>query len=604
MDEVIPHLWLGDLACALAPDYLELAGVTHILTAMKQRLPPPPMLPGGRSIPSSSMHHVKVDDLDDAPILVHLPAAVDWLKEALDETWVEAEEEGEEGWWQPGENVVYVHCQAGVSRSATIVLAYLMHTRSLSLQEALELVKSRRSHIEPNAGFMTQLELYEAGGCAVDVRHQPIRRFLMSQTSILNGDSIDDVLLAYYPSPPASESRRRSSSATSSGSGKPKLSPTTMSRVSSRSGASETLDLSKSPPLPAGAELLDTDPQQREASLAAPRATSSTESSTTIAPSRPAKLQSSVTGPPNIEFKITANNGRLPGGVKSVRGNEGIRNRGTLQRPTFHGPKLSCKMCRRELAASDHVVDHLPGSSSGKGTFQSRRRKKDWEKLSREEKFGSSSSAANGARGPRGWQQAHDGANVGQEELPNASGSGKTSASDAASVSESDQTALADQAVRQEGDAVAENHSASSASTSSATPTPTPTQRPMQSAAALSASLPPALAALRLGRSSTSTTSSAPAPAPAFADRSASSQSNDHQRTRLMHSNNCSAYFVEPLQWMSALKEGEIAGKLDCPNARCGAKLGNWDWAGMQCGCGEWITPAFALHRTKVDEVG
>jgi dual specificity phosphatase 12 len=31
--------------------------------------------------------------------------------------------------------------------------------------------------------------------------------------------------------------------------------------------------------------------------------------------------------------------------------------------------------------------------------------------------------------------------------------------------------------------------------------------------------------------------------------------------------------------------------------------LGNWDWAGMQCGCGAWITPAFAVARGRIDEV-
>ncbi|THV03450.1 hypothetical protein K435DRAFT_278235 [Dendrothele bispora CBS 962.96] len=66
----------------------------------------------------------------------------------------------------------------------------------------------------------------------------------------------------------------------------------------------------------------------------------------------------------------------------------------------------------------------------------------------------------------------------------------------------------------------------------------------------------------------------------------------------------CSGYFVEPLKWMEPfLESGEVAGKIICPNKRCAAKLGNYDWAGVGCGCQEWVTPGFCINRSKVDEV-
>lgn len=85
----------------------------------------------------------------------------------------------------------------------------------------------------------------------------------------------------------------------------------------------------------------------------------------------------------------------------------------------------------------------------------------------------------------------------------------------------------------------------------------------------------------------------------------------------LLPSSACSAYFVEPLVWMtesSDVVEGVLAGRLICPNTHCHAKLGSWTWAGTQCawyvytqslirGSGAWVTPAFALQRAKVDEV-
>ncbi|KAF8650927.1 hypothetical protein AX16_005025 [Volvariella volvacea WC 439] len=66
----------------------------------------------------------------------------------------------------------------------------------------------------------------------------------------------------------------------------------------------------------------------------------------------------------------------------------------------------------------------------------------------------------------------------------------------------------------------------------------------------------------------------------------------------------CSGYFVEPMKWMEPfLSQGELAGKIMCPNKKCGAKLGNYDWAGICCGCKQWVTPGFCINRSKVDEV-
>ncbi|GIX73777.1 dual specificity protein phosphatase 19 [Caerostris darwini] len=59
------------------------------------------------------------------------------------------------------EGCVLVHCNAGVSRAPTIVLAYLMKQCNMTLKEAFNLVKSVRPCIRPNDGFMRTLEEYE-----------------------------------------------------------------------------------------------------------------------------------------------------------------------------------------------------------------------------------------------------------------------------------------------------------------------------------------------------------------------------------------------------------------------------------------------------------
>lgn len=90
----------------------------------------------------------------------------------------------------------------------------------------------------------------------------------------------------------------------------------------------------------------------------------------------------------------------------------------------------------------------------------------------------------------------------------------------------------------------------------------------------------------------------------------------------LLPSHLCSSYFVEPMSWMNpALIDGALAGKLFCPNTKCLAKLGSFDWAGsreldfdsalfrfidefgVECSCGAWVCPGFAIGVAKVDEI-
>ncbi|KAM0553966.1 hypothetical protein ACHAPJ_007038 [Fusarium lateritium] len=66
----------------------------------------------------------------------------------------------------------------------------------------------------------------------------------------------------------------------------------------------------------------------------------------------------------------------------------------------------------------------------------------------------------------------------------------------------------------------------------------------------------------------------------------------------------CQHYFVEPLSWMrGVLEQGELNGRLLCPNAKCGAGVGRYDWKGFRCSCGGWVTPAFSLQKARVDDV-
>lgn len=50
-----------------------------------------------------------------------------------------------------------MHCQKGVSRSATIVIAYLIKKFKVTYKDALDFVKKKRSVVKPNEGFEMSL---------------------------------------------------------------------------------------------------------------------------------------------------------------------------------------------------------------------------------------------------------------------------------------------------------------------------------------------------------------------------------------------------------------------------------------------------------------
>ena len=55
-----------------------------------------------------------------------------------------------------------VYCRAGMSRSATLCIAYFMRYHNMSMDEAFQFVKEKRPIIHPNPGFVRQLKQFEA----------------------------------------------------------------------------------------------------------------------------------------------------------------------------------------------------------------------------------------------------------------------------------------------------------------------------------------------------------------------------------------------------------------------------------------------------------
>ncbi|KAK9979556.1 hypothetical protein ABG768_012980 [Culter alburnus] len=79
-----------------------------------------------------------------------------------------------------------------------------------------------------------------------------------------------------------------------------------------------------------------------------------------------------------------------------------------------------------------------------------------------------------------------------------------------------------------------------------------------------------------------------------------------HKKTRIVSpaaedQKQCTSYFIEPVQWMEQALLGVMDGQLLCP--KCSSKLGSFNWYGEQCSCGRWVTPAFQMHKNRVDEI-
>jgi predicted protein tyrosine phosphatase len=100
---------------------------------------------------------ITLADVESEPILPHLSSSFAFMEAA-----------------RMAKQRVLVHCGAGVSRSATLVLAYLLRRHGVALAPALAFCQRQRAVVQPNDGFMRALvdferEVQRAGGPFVEL---------------------------------------------------------------------------------------------------------------------------------------------------------------------------------------------------------------------------------------------------------------------------------------------------------------------------------------------------------------------------------------------------------------------------------------------------
>ncbi|XP_069835370.1 dual specificity protein phosphatase 13A-like isoform X1 [Dendropsophus ebraccatus] len=138
VDEVWPNLFLGDLNTANNRYELWKLGITHVLNAAHGRR----YSEGNPEFYGTTIiyHGVPANDVPEFDMSKYFYSASEFIHRAL---------------ITPGARLL-VHCVVGISRSATLVLAYLMIHHQLSLVQAIHTVQKNR-WISPNAGFLRQL---------------------------------------------------------------------------------------------------------------------------------------------------------------------------------------------------------------------------------------------------------------------------------------------------------------------------------------------------------------------------------------------------------------------------------------------------------------
>lgn len=126
------RLFLGNISHSLSKTILKILGVRRIIN-ISQEIP--------CSFPDEfEYYHIKISDNPKENLYKYFDEAYQFIESS------------------PGP--VFVHCRMGISRSSSIVIAYIGKKFNMSFEKVYEIVKHRRHCISPNHGFKDQLKKY------------------------------------------------------------------------------------------------------------------------------------------------------------------------------------------------------------------------------------------------------------------------------------------------------------------------------------------------------------------------------------------------------------------------------------------------------------
>jgi len=135
--QVLPHLYLGNMRDAANSSVLTRLNIRYILNVTAK--------PASYSIPSGFQYkHLEAADNGFQNLRQFFEEAFEFIDSA-----------------KTAGTAVLIHCQAGISRSPTLSIAYLMKNYLMTMADAYKFVKTKRSIISPNLNFMGQLWEFE-----------------------------------------------------------------------------------------------------------------------------------------------------------------------------------------------------------------------------------------------------------------------------------------------------------------------------------------------------------------------------------------------------------------------------------------------------------
>lgn len=126
-------IYIGDALSSENRGMLAKHGIKHIIS-----LGP---IKDYKTFQEINYHRIEINDIFDADITKHFSDTCKFIENAT--------------------SPILVHCQMGISRSVTIVIAYLIY-KKIGYYEAIKHVKSSRKCANPNFGFQAQLLAWDA----------------------------------------------------------------------------------------------------------------------------------------------------------------------------------------------------------------------------------------------------------------------------------------------------------------------------------------------------------------------------------------------------------------------------------------------------------
>ncbi|KFM65466.1 Dual specificity protein phosphatase 3, partial [Stegodyphus mimosarum] len=146
-DEVYPNIFVGDEGSARRKEFLKAVGITHVLNTADGKAFGQ-VNTGADYYADSNIKYMGLDliDVPRTRIIDYFGTGISFIDQAVNSG-----------------GKILVHCLMGLSRSATIVAAYLMVKKNMTAVEALRTIRKQRE-VRPNDGFLVQLLQLEAKG--------------------------------------------------------------------------------------------------------------------------------------------------------------------------------------------------------------------------------------------------------------------------------------------------------------------------------------------------------------------------------------------------------------------------------------------------------